>query len=25
VQAPNATGVVLESVEVEPFEPAEVW
>jgi len=25
VQAPNATGVVLESGEVEPFEPAEVW
>jgi hydrogenase nickel incorporation protein HypA/HybF len=25
VHAPNATGVVLESVEVEPFEPIEVW
>lgn len=25
VHAPNATGVVLESVEVEPFEPVEVW
>jgi len=23
--AANAAGVVLESVEVEPFEPAEVW
>jgi hydrogenase nickel incorporation protein HypA/HybF len=25
VQAPNATGVVLESVEVDPLEPQEVW
>jgi hydrogenase nickel incorporation protein HypA/HybF len=25
VHAPNATGVVLESVEVEPFERIEVW
>ena len=25
VHAPNATGVVLESVEVEPFKPVEVW
>jgi hydrogenase nickel incorporation protein HypA/HybF len=25
VQAPNATGVVLESVEVETLEPTEVW
>jgi hydrogenase nickel incorporation protein HypA/HybF len=24
-QAENAAGVVLESVEVEPFEPVEVW
>ena len=25
VHAPNADGVVLESVEVEPFEPVEAW
>jgi hydrogenase nickel incorporation protein HypA/HybF len=25
IHAPNANGVVLESVEVEPFEPVEVW
>ena len=25
VHAPNATGVVLETIEVEPFEPVEVW
>ena len=25
VHAPNADGVVLESVEVEPFEPIEAW
>ena len=25
VHAPNAGGVVLESVEVEPFEPVEAW
>jgi hydrogenase nickel incorporation protein HypA/HybF len=25
INAPNADGVVLESVEVEPFEPVEAW